>query len=126
MWEKLSDADLLAQSDVIVRGEHVGLTRLEMAGAPALTLAGVRVRERYKGPELTLALVVQPPKEGPVSSTDIRHPQGADGLWFLRARTGGPSGLFAADHPQRFVSEKQEPKRFAELLAMVQKLPSPR
>ena len=124
MWEKLSDADLVAKSEVIVRGEVVGLTRLEAPGQGPLALAGVKVQETFKGPERSLVLVVEPLPEGPISSSDISHAVGTNGLWFLRARPVGPGGVFLADHPQRFVSEKQEGERFAALLKLVRQAPA--
>lgn len=126
MWEKLSDADLVAKSELIVRGDLVGTTRLEVPGQGPLTVAGVRIRGQYKGAAQTLVLVLQPSPERPVSSSDIRHPASSDGLWFLRPRPGGPAGVFMADHPQRFVSEKDDPKRFAALLVLAQALPPTR
>lgn len=52
-------------------------------------------------------LLALPPTKVPHISTDILYRKGQKGLWYLRERKAkGETGMYLADHPQRFVSEK--------------------
>jgi hypothetical protein len=105
MWAKLTDPELVAKSDLIVRGELIGVTRTQpTADSPPLWVGTIRVDSVLKGPPaLTVALLALPSPEGPRSSTDLGYREGQRGLWFLRVRHPEGSGLYLADHPQRFV-----------------------
>lgn len=109
MWAALSDAELLRSSDLIVVGEWQGQTALTPGpgGAATSVVGSIRVSEVLKGPEVGFALVALPSANGPLSGEDVRFRRGERGLWLLRLRPGS-QGLYLADHPQRFVSEKQK------------------
>ncbi|MDP3085674.1 MAG: hypothetical protein Q8N44_18560 [Rubrivivax sp.] len=104
MWAGLTDAELLARSDLVVIGEWQGAATLELPPPTgALTLGVIRVNEVIKGdPGLAIALVLQPAAGVPRSSSDLIYRRGDRGLWLLRARPGA-AGQFLVDHPQRFV-----------------------
>ena len=105
MWAKLTDPELVAKSQLIVRGELVEVKRLPpKEGAPPIWVGEIRIESVLKGPgELGEALLVLPSPDGPRSSTDLGYREGHRGLWFLRVRPPEGSGLYLADHPQRFV-----------------------
>ena len=101
MWAKMSDAELIAQSDLIVVGEWVGQSAISLHGT-ARSLGAVAVSEVLKGdPRQTLALISLPASDAPVASDRVVFKRGDKGLWLLR-RADAP-GLYLADHPQRFV-----------------------
>ena len=103
MFAKMSDADLIARSDVIVEAELIGQTRVTLSPSEApLTLGVLRIDEAFKGvrDESLLLLVLASP-DRLRSSSDISYQKGQSGLWFLRARA---PGLYLADHPQRFLA----------------------
>ncbi len=106
MWARLTDAELIAKSDVIVMAELIGQTRVTLPPAQAPVSLGVlQVEEVLKGdPHRSLLLLVLPSPKGPQSSSDIFYRKGQRGLWFLRPRKAGAVGLYLADHPQRFLS----------------------
>jgi hypothetical protein len=109
MWAKLTDPELVAKSQLIVRGELAVVNRLPAKGdSPPLWAGEIRVESVLKGPaDLEVALLALPPPEGPRSSTDLVYREGHRGLWFLRVLPPEGSGLYLADHPQRFVPESQ-------------------
>jgi hypothetical protein len=105
MWVKLSDADLIAHSEIIVVAELIGQTKLALSpGDAPLTLGVLKVDESFKGSAAgSLVLLVLPTPAPLRPSTDLAYQKGQKGLWFLRARLVGQVGLYMADHPQRFI-----------------------
>lgn len=106
MWAKMSEAELVATSPLIVVGTLEEITRLPRAGDGAGRTVGViRIERVLKGDSgARVARIALPDPDGPAMSTDLHYRAGQTGLWFLRVvgdAGGGP--LFAADHPQRFV-----------------------
>lgn len=113
MWAGLSDAELAAQSDLIVLGEIVGTrTTARPGGQAPLDAAVIRISGQLKGSgNPGEALLALPPAGAPRSSTDIFYRVGQKGLWFLRAHPGpGLEGVYLADHPQRFIPAGQAEK----------------
>ena len=117
MWVRLSDAELIEQSDIIVGAELIGHTQLRLApDRPKLTLGVLRVDDVLKGDAgITVALLVLPSPDAPRSSTDLLYRKGQKGLWFLRVRDQKDAGLYLADHPQRFVPVEQAQGRIQAL-----------
>ena len=107
MWVKLSDTELVEKSDVIITAELIGQTQVDINQAK-FVVGVLKVEEVLKGDkDLAVILLALPSAEGPRSSTDIFYKDGQKGLWLLRERkVKGESGIYLADHPQRFVSEK--------------------
>ena len=105
MWVKLSDAELIDKSDIIVGAELIGHTQLRVApDRPKLTVGVLRVDDVLKGDTgITVALLVLSSPDAPRSSTDLVYRKGQKGLWFLRVRDQKDAGLYLADHPQHFV-----------------------
>ena len=107
MWVKLSDTELVEKSDVIITAELIGQTQVNINQAK-LVVGALKVADVLKGKKgQTVILLALPSAEIPRSSTDIFYKDGQKGLWFLRERkVEGEAGIYLADHPQRFVSEK--------------------
>ena len=107
MWVKLSDTELVEKSDVVITAELIGQTQVNINQA-TFVVGVLKVEEVLKGDQgQTIILLALPSAEGSRSSTDIFYKDGQKGLWFLRKRkVKGESGIYLADHPQRFVSEK--------------------
>jgi hypothetical protein len=121
MWANYSDADLVAQSDLIVFGEITATKPIPMpAPQTALNAAVLRVNASWKGGgNPAEVLLVMPPAEGARSSTDIFYQVGQTGLWFLRRHPqAGNEGVYLADHPQRYIpaGETERIKVFRGLL----------
>lgn len=121
MWAQLTDDDLIRTSDLIVLGEWAGQASTLHRGQPVGGDIGVvTVTEVLKGlPGTAIALVAVASARGPRSSSDITFKRGDRGLWLLRRHAGGPIDLFAADHPQRFVSSASGEARIATLRRMI-------
>ena len=111
MWARMSDAELIEKSQLIVVGEWIGQSplRLGQEGA-AMELAVIAVSEVLRGPQSSsVAFVAVPGSEQPVSSSDLRFKRGDSGVWFLRLRRSGePNGPYVVDHPQRFLPSLPE------------------
>ena len=123
MWAKMSDAELLLESDLIVVGTWQGLAPASKGSAAAMPNIGVvAVSEVLKGPaKTTRALVVVPAPDAPRSSSDIQYRIGDKGLWLLRRRPGELADLYLADHPQRFVPVATEADRIKALRELLQR-----
>lgn len=107
MWERMSESELIARSDIVVTGELIGQSPVRVAGE-GLILGVIRIDTVYKGPAgLSLAFLILPAADRPISSSDLRYRVGQSGLWFLRQRGDGDRGLYLADHPQRFTPTAQ-------------------
>ena len=106
MWARMTDSELVQQSDAIVIGEIIGQTEIVLAQpATKLTLAVIRVNEVLKGDRRATVMLLETPASGqPRSSSDILYRNGQNGVWFLRLRSKTDSGVYRADHPQRFQS----------------------
>ena len=107
MWARMTDAELIRQSDLIVVGEWIGTAQIEISARQVKIHAGViAVKEVLKGdPRQTAALVAVPGADQPISSSDIVYRRGQRGLWLLRLRSADEVGIYLADHPQRFLPE---------------------
>lgn len=105
MWERMTDAELIDRSDLVVFGTLIGHSALRTA-TEDLLLGVVRIDRVYKGAAGGVAFVMLPPPR-PVSSTDLRFSVGQTGLWFLRLRRPDEQGIYLADHPQRFTAAAQ-------------------
>ena len=99
MWAKLSDAELIAQSDAIVTGVLVGSDLVS-----GQILGRIEVRSVLKGDaDARVLRLAMPPVGVALSSSDIVFQPRQDGLWFLRLRNRADPDVYLADHPQRFV-----------------------
>lgn len=109
MWAKLSDADLIASSSVIVRAELIDKVPFRAApDQPPLRLGILAVEKVFKGkPELKIALLVLP-GDGLLSSSRVDYATGSKGIWFLREDGDPDSGAYLADNPQRLWPLDQE------------------
>ncbi len=105
MWPELSQMELIEQSSLIVTGSLIGRTAvtIEPEGGN-LTLGVINIDTVLKGDQnQTVALLMLPSPSGLALASIIDYEVGQSGLWFLKLRTPQESGLYLADHPQRFV-----------------------
>ncbi|WP_020656693.1 hypothetical protein [Massilia niastensis] len=110
VWVRMSDADLVGQSDIIVSATLVRIERQAMSGSASSREIGVLdIHDILKGPaNIGVVHLALPSGDAPRSSSDIHYSIGQKGLWFLR--TVPPEGerpLYRADHPQRFLRDKE-------------------
>jgi hypothetical protein len=106
MWAELSESSLIEQSELIVTGTLLSRTQVSVPSAALeLHLAVIQIDTVLKGdPSQRAVLLVLPaPTPGFHHSGTITYVPGQTGLWYLRIRAKNESGLFLADHPQRFV-----------------------
>jgi len=111
MWARMTDAELIRQSQWIVIGEWIGEAPLKTPEGAVTELGVIAVREVLKGLRgPTVAFVALPPSGQPVSSTDLRFRRGDRGVWFLRSKVSGGEGgsPYLVDHPQRFLRDAPE------------------
>lgn len=113
-WAEFSDIELVNQSDVIVNAELIGQTQVTI-NQFKYVIGVLKVEGVLKGDKnQAVILLALPSTEGPRSSIDIFYENGQNGLWFLREQKAkGETGMYLADHPQRFVSEKQADAQIA-------------
>ena len=107
MYARMSDAQLIAASDLIVLGTLTGSAMKQ--GAEGQRLVGLlKVSKTLKGGKGTVTIWLAVPQPGGLqTSSDIAFSRGQSGLWFLRRLAGTGRAVYAADHPQRFVPQPQ-------------------
>lgn len=100
----MTDAELIERSDLVIIGVYAGQANIGLGTeGPRFAVGVITVTEVLKGPAgTTVALMALPPAGMPRSSSDLTFTLGDRGAWCLRSRPGGGSGLYLADHPQRF------------------------
>lgn len=105
MWARLSDSELIETSSLIVIGTLAEFTSTtNSSGGRIRTIGVVEIDTVLKGDFDTKIAWLDVPQPGtPVSSSDIAYEIGQNGLWFFRLLTPKSAGIYAADHPQRFV-----------------------
>ncbi|WP_147373832.1 hypothetical protein [Massilia cavernae] len=116
MWARLSDVELVDQSDIIVSATLVRAERRAMPGSAVSREIGVlQIRQVLKGPaKLGEVHIALPSGDSPLSSSDIRYTTGQKGLWFLRPHPlGSDRVIYDAGHPQRFLPEEAAIPRIA-------------
>lgn len=120
MWVKMSDTELVEQSDVIVTAELIGQTQV-MINQARYVIGALKVEEVLKGDKnQVIILLALPPTEGPRKSDDIFYKKGEKGLWFLRERKEkGDAGIYLADHPCRFIPMKHSVNRIEEIRKII-------
>lgn len=102
MWVRMSESELLERSELVVSGTLIGQSAVRTA-SENMVLAVIKIDTVYKGAAgQSVALLVLPATDRPISSSDLQYRVGQSGLWFLRQRNADERGLFLADHPQRF------------------------
>lgn len=106
---KLSPGELLARSQLVATGQLLGITPLRVSGDGETLRVGILRLERvFRGPEQRTTLIVLPPEEPKVVSSDrVDYSVGASGLWYLRRYRDDSRGLYLADHPQRLLTDDQ-------------------
>lgn len=116
MFAQMSDEELIRRSDLVVIGEWVGQSPLQLAGTnEKLVLGAIAISEIVKGPPgSSLALVAINPADAPRSGDDLAYQRGDRGMWLLRQRPGS-TGIYLADHPQRFVAAPRNNARIEAL-----------
>lgn len=124
MFAKMSDEELIRRSDLIVIGEWVGQSSLQIGSDSApMEIGAIAISEVLKGsPGQTLALLAITPAGAPRSGDAISYRRGDKGMWLLRHH--GTKGLYLADHPQRFIPDIGGAERIREIRRTLTK-PSP-
>ncbi len=103
MWARLSDAQLVETSSMIVVGTFAKTSTVSSDGRTQ-TVGVIEIDTVLKGDLGTKTIWLNVPQPGtPISSSDIVYRIGQKGLWFLRRLAPETIAIYAADHPQRFV-----------------------
>ena len=108
MFVRLSDAELIEDSELIVVGELIGRAPINSSQGNGTQMLGViRVDETLKGERGTTIAFLGLPGGKIMRSDDLSYGDGQRGLWYLRLRDADEAGIYVADHPQRFVPMDQ-------------------
>jgi len=111
-WAAIPQTQLVEQSAIIAFGTFLGaqVVRLQPDGPP-LHIGVLQVSQVSKGPpdgRIVLLQLPPPRPAGLMVSDDITPRPGQTGMWYLRQVS---DGLYAADHPSRFVRMPRPPDR---------------
>ena len=120
MWARMTDAELVAESALIVLGRVAEMRVGEGPDTAPRTVGVLAIEAVVKGaPDMVEVLIAVPQPGAPLSSTDLVIREGQDGLWVLRAIDGDGDATHAADHPQRFVPRPEAASRVEELRSLL-------
>lgn len=104
MVARMTAEQRVAASDLIVIGSLEDIWTAE--GEQGRRIGLIMVDRVLKGDAATDAVpLLLPSANGPRSGEDFDYAPGTSGLWFLRSLGARVPGVYAADHPQRFVPE---------------------
>ena len=109
MYARMSDAQLIAASDLIVLGTLTGFSKKPDPDGSGQRVVGLlKVDKALKGGKTSGTVWLDVPQPGGLqSSSDVGFSRGQSGLWFLRRVSASSQPIYAADHPQRFVPHPQ-------------------
>jgi len=105
MWAAYTMEELIFSSGLIALGTLTKITDdVRTADGGVRAIGTIEIETLFKGPPGTKSARLDLPRPGaPAKSTDIRYRVGQKGLWYLRQPAAVGDGIYAADHPQRFV-----------------------
>jgi hypothetical protein len=105
MFAQYTDADLVQSSPLIVNGKFLGETHIILEKDQInLNLGIIQIDEVLKGDSAKFVLLALP-RNAHIVSEVVTYHAGQKGLWFLQPRMPEETGIYRADHPQRFLSE---------------------
>lgn len=108
MWAKMTDAELVKSSQLIVMATYIGKADANLkVDGKILHLAVLDVSSTLKGKHREDIFLQLPRSENIFrKSDDIFFHPGQKGLWFLR-EVSQQKGIYLIDNPQRFVPEEK-------------------
>ena len=119
MWAGIPDAQLVKQSDLIIKARYIGATTLKL-NKEQLHLGVLKVKDILKGSKREVVLIRNTPTPSGSArrSDEITFQTGQYGLWFLEKSTQH-EGIYEIKHPQRFIPEQQFKNRLPALLKLL-------
>jgi len=122
MWARMTDAELVESSQLIVMATYVGKADVALnVGGEILHLGVLDVGNTLKGNQREVVFLQLPRSEGILrKSDDIFFHPGQKGLWFLR-EVSQQEGIYVIDNPQRFVPKETVDNRMDSLLKLLTK-----
>jgi len=122
MWARMTDAELVESSQLIVMATYVGKADVALnVGGEILHLGVLDVGNTLKGNQREVVFLQLPRLEGVLrKSDDIFFHPGQKGLWFLR-EVSQQEGIYVIDNPQRFVPKETVDNRMDSLLKLLTK-----
>lgn len=107
MWVRMTDADLVESSQLIVVATYTGRAEVSLGEDGKVIYRGMLdVDDTLKGDSQDVVYIKLSLPEGiPHKSDDIYFLAGQKGLWFLR-KDSQHTGIYLIDNPQRFIPER--------------------
>ena len=120
MWARMTDAELVESSQLIVMATYRGKAEAGLkVDGEILHLGVLDVDKTLKGNQREVIFLQLPQSESLLrKSDDIFFHSGQKGLWFLR-EVSQHKGIYAIDNPQRFVPEEKVGNRMDSLLKLL-------
>ncbi len=122
MWAKMTDAELVERSPLIVMATYIGKAEAGLKVNGEILHPGVlQVDRTLKGNQREVIFLQLPQSESLIrKSDDIFFHPGQKGLWFLR-EVSPQKGIYKIDNPQRFVPEDKVDDRMDSLRKLLVK-----
>ena len=122
MWAKMTDAEMVESSQLIVVATYIGKADVGLKVDDKILHLGVLdVSNTLKGNQQEVVFLQLPQSTSIFRrSDDIFFHPGQKGLWFLR-EVSQQKGIYVIDNPQRFVPEEKVDNRMDSLLKLLTK-----
>jgi len=119
MWAGMSDAELIEQSDLIVKATYIGSSTV-ILNKEKLHLGVLNIEDTLKGDKQDVVFIRLSlrPKNFPQRSDEINFKAGQKGLWFIE-KDAQRDGVYEIKHPQRFLPEQQFKSRLPALFKLL-------
>lgn len=120
MWAKMTDAELVESSRLIVMATYKGRADANLKVDGGIShLGALEVSNTLKGDQREVIYLQLPRSDGILRKSDdmVFHP-GQKGLWFLR-EIDHEQGIYIVDNPQRFVPEEKLDNRMDSILKLL-------
>jgi len=107
MWAKLSDYQLIENSEVIIVAELTEAKEIIVQNKKIM-IGILKAKEVLKGEKQQNVFMLELPSTAtPLKSDDIFYKKGQKGIWYLRKQNVVKDyDIYSADHPQRFLPSK--------------------
>jgi len=119
MWVGMSDAQLIKQSNLVVKATYIGATTLTL-NKKKYHLGALSIEGTLKGDmqDVVFIRLSSRPKGSPKRSDEISFKPGQQGVWFLE-KIIEQEGIYEINRPDRFIPAEQLKNRLPAILKLI-------
>ena len=119
MWARMTDAELIKQSNLIVKATYIGSTTISV-DKKKLHLGVLHIEDTLKGNQQGVVFIRlgSTTKGFPKKSDEISFKLNQKGMWFLEKNIE-QEGVYIINRPDRFIPEEQFKNRLPALFKLL-------